>query len=100
MTIGEPQTLADFLKRPQSMRWIAHPSGDPIGRILRTTLEFTADNDMVSIAAAVGPEGGFTEGEVDAARAAGAAAVSLGRTILRVETAALAIASVVHTEAN
>jgi len=37
----------------------------------------------------VGPEGGFTEREVDQARRAGAAVASLGRGILRTETAAL-----------
>jgi 16S rRNA (uracil1498-N3)-methyltransferase len=37
----------------------------------------------------VGPEGGFSEGEELAARAAGFEAVSLGRRVLRTETAAL-----------
>jgi 16S rRNA (uracil1498-N3)-methyltransferase len=38
----------------------------------------------------IGPEGGFTEGEVQRARARGAVTVSLGRRILRSETAAIA----------
>ncbi|WP_281888281.1 16S rRNA (uracil(1498)-N(3))-methyltransferase [Paenibacillus sp. YYML68] len=37
----------------------------------------------------VGPEGGFTEKEAEAAEAAGCRAVSLGRRILRTETAAM-----------
>jgi 16S rRNA (uracil1498-N3)-methyltransferase len=37
----------------------------------------------------IGPEGGFSEGEELAARAAGFVAVSLGRRVLRTETAAL-----------
>lgn len=37
----------------------------------------------------VGPEGGFTPPEIDAARAAGFSAVGLGPRILRVETAAI-----------
>jgi 16S rRNA (uracil1498-N3)-methyltransferase len=37
----------------------------------------------------IGPEGGFSEGEELAARAAGFEAVSLGRRVLRTETAAL-----------
>jgi len=37
----------------------------------------------------IGPEGGFTAGEIDAARAAHFVPVSLGRRILRVETAAI-----------
>jgi 16S rRNA (uracil1498-N3)-methyltransferase len=42
----------------------------------------------------VGPEGGFTEGEVAAARDAGASLASRGEGILRTETAALAAAVV------
>jgi 16S rRNA (uracil1498-N3)-methyltransferase len=42
---------------------------------------------------AVGPEGGFTEEEVEAARAAGWLVVGLGPRILRIETAALVLAS-------
>ncbi len=39
----------------------------------------------------IGPEGGFAAEEVDRARAAGAHAISLGRRILRTETAALVV---------
>jgi 16S rRNA (uracil1498-N3)-methyltransferase len=37
----------------------------------------------------IGPEGGFSEGEELAAKAAGFVAVSLGHRVLRTETAAL-----------
>jgi 16S rRNA (uracil1498-N3)-methyltransferase len=40
-------------------------------------------------ALAVGPEGGFTEAEVEAARSAGWHVISLGPTLLRIETAGL-----------
>lgn len=42
---------------------------------------------------AVGPEGGFTEAEVELGRAAGWQMVTLGPRVLRVETACLALAS-------
>jgi 16S rRNA (uracil1498-N3)-methyltransferase len=42
----------------------------------------------------VGPEGGFTDAEVDACREAGAAAASLGACALRTETAAAAAAAI------
>ncbi|MEM1062029.1 MAG: RsmE family RNA methyltransferase [Planctomycetota bacterium] len=42
----------------------------------------------------IGPEGGFTDAEVDTAVAAGWEPVSLGRHVLRVETAAVAAAAV------
>ncbi|MFH1560771.1 MAG: RsmE family RNA methyltransferase [Chloroflexota bacterium] len=43
----------------------------------------------------VGPEGGFEPREVEEARAAGVVPVSLGRRILRGETAGLAMAAAV-----
>jgi len=50
---------------------------------------------LESVAIAVGPEGGFTHGEADAAAAAGAKLVSLGPTIVRTETAAAAMLAVI-----
>ena len=45
----------------------------------------------------VGPEGGFTENEVTSAKAAGAKCVSLGKRLLRSETAAIAgVAAIVY----
>ena len=41
----------------------------------------------------IGPEGGFAADEVERARNAGASAISLGRRILRTETAALVVLS-------
>ena len=47
-----------------------------------------------SILIVVGPEGGFSHAEADAAQRAGAQLVSLGSRILRTETAALALVAV------
>ena len=47
-----------------------------------------------SIGIFIGPEGGFEEEEVAKALEAGAHAITLGRRILRTETAGLAILSV------
>jgi len=44
----------------------------------------------------IGPEGGWTEGELLAAREAGCVAWSLGPNILRIETAAVAAAAIVR----
>ncbi len=49
-----------------------------------------------SMAFAVGPEGGLTEAEVEQARVAGFAPVSLGRFILRTETVAAAVLGAVR----
>jgi 16S rRNA (uracil1498-N3)-methyltransferase len=48
--------------------------------------------ERTDVVLAVGPEGGFTEEEVAMARAAGWQTVGLGPRILRVETAAVALA--------
>ncbi|MCA9968570.1 MAG: RsmE family RNA methyltransferase, partial [Anaerolineales bacterium] len=47
------------------------------------------------VALFIGPEGGFEDAEVAAARAAGVQPVTLGRRILRAETAAVAAAALV-----
>jgi 16S rRNA (uracil1498-N3)-methyltransferase len=46
-----------------------------------------------SLLALVGPEGGFTAAEIAAAEQAGAIRVGLGPHILRIETAAIALAA-------
>ncbi len=46
----------------------------------------------------VGPEGGFSGEEVDRAVSAGITSVSLGRQVLKVETASLAIVSIIQYE--
>jgi 16S rRNA (uracil1498-N3)-methyltransferase len=46
-----------------------------------------------SILALIGPEGDFTQEEIDIALAAGCRGVSLGFSVLRVDTAAIAVIS-------
>ncbi len=49
--------------------------------------------DARNVLVVIGPEGGFSAGEVERAQRAGAVAISLGRRILRTETAALVVLS-------
>jgi len=75
-------------------RLIAHPQGDSLS---------TTRNGTGPILVAIGPEGGFTHEEVQAAIDAGWRKVGLGPRILRVETAAIAIAACLglpHDEAS
>lgn len=51
-----------------------------------------------SVLVVIGPEGGFSHAEAEAARGHGATIVSLGRRILRTETAALALLAVLDYE--
>ena len=55
---------------------------------------FSGVNAGESVALFIGPEGGFSDEEVSQAREAGAEVVTLGRRILRTETAALYVLSV------
>ncbi len=50
------------------------------------------------VALIIGPEGGFSEGEIEKLKAAGAATVMLGKTILRTETAGLAALAMIMYE--
>lgn len=50
--------------------------------------------NSLSVAVLVGPEGGWSDGEREAAHAAGYVSAGLGRLILRAETAAVAALSV------
>jgi 16S rRNA (uracil1498-N3)-methyltransferase len=60
----------------------------------RTVLEAVqAAGAVERVEVLVGPEGGFTEAEVEAARAAGSRPVSLGRRRLRAETAGIVAAT-------
>lgn len=71
-------------------RLLAHPGGDVTLAQLTDELR-TAP--LRPIAFGVGPEGGFTDDEAAAALAAGWRAVDLGPRILRIETAATALAA-------
>jgi 16S rRNA (uracil1498-N3)-methyltransferase len=94
MKIAAPQAWNDWLSQsaihnPQSevepRRFIAHPSGSSLGELDRSQ---TAATYLT-----IGPEGGLTDSEVATAAAAGWQTVSLGPRILRVETAAIALAA-------
>lgn len=69
-------------------RLLAHigPDSLPLARAL-------TDASPRAVTAVVGPEGGLTPAEADAGRAAGFTCVSLGPTLLRTETAAIACAA-------
>jgi 16S rRNA (uracil1498-N3)-methyltransferase len=64
--------------------------------LLRDALDALPPREDVVLA--LGPEGGWTEAELEMFRAAGWTSASLGRTILRAETAAIAALAVVISE--
>ena len=75
-----PQVLAE---QCQGELWIAHPGGSRPAEL--------SPEAETSLTIMIGPEGGFTEEEVDAVTAQGAHKVSLGAGILRTESAAIAL---------
>jgi 16S rRNA (uracil1498-N3)-methyltransferase len=67
--------------------WVLHPGAE---RSAAQTLRETSSGPSPALHVLVGPEGGLSAAELDAARGAGYTPVRLGGTILRAETAALA----------
>ncbi|MCH7746000.1 MAG: 16S rRNA (uracil(1498)-N(3))-methyltransferase [Chloroflexi bacterium] len=67
---------------------------------LRSVLERwkASDIGISSVSIFIGPEGGFTREEVEYARSKGIVAVSLGKRILRAETAGIATAAAILYE--
>ena len=88
MEIAEPRRWSEFLTiAPSSAhRFVAHPSG----KNALTPLSGSSEEVFV----AIGPEGGFADGEITEAQQSGWNIISLGPRILRVETAALSLAAV------
>lgn len=89
MEIQSSQTFEDLITQSPGdrARVIAHPynpDGTPV------TVSSIAHQ---SVLVAVGPEGGFTDQELDAAINADFSPVAIGERILRIETAAIAISS-------
>ena len=87
IALDEPQSLEAALRDApaDATRLILDPSGGSVRDI------FTC-GPPPSVVLAVGPEGGFTDGELALAEILGFRRAGLGRLILRVETAAIAAA--------
>jgi 16S rRNA (uracil1498-N3)-methyltransferase len=91
MQVAPPAEWPDYCRAgpPRQVRVLAHPTGEPPARALELLRVLAG----ASLSVAVGPEGGFTDEEIEQARAAGWLALGLGPRILRVETAALVLAA-------
>ena len=88
MGIGEPRSIAELLReRPDAARMLVADQGAPLLEAAELQPDATA------VIALVGPEGGFAAEELAVLEAAGVVRVGLGPHILRVETAAIALAA-------
>jgi 16S rRNA (uracil1498-N3)-methyltransferase len=65
---------------------------------IREVLRDPARAGITEFILVIGPEGGFSAGEIDQARQAGFLSVSLGKRVLRVETASLAAIAILQYE--
>jgi 16S rRNA (uracil1498-N3)-methyltransferase len=84
--ISRPIKIAEALDMPGTLRIVLAESEDKT--FLRDIMKPQTSEDGIVLA--VGPEGGWTEGELQSFRQSGWASASLGNTILRAETAAIA----------
>ncbi|SEI49988.1 16S rRNA (uracil1498-N3)-methyltransferase [Azotobacter beijerinckii] len=83
--IHPPILLGDWLERTRAeLKLVLHPVAEPLASHARPG----------SLAFLIGPEGGLSEAEVEAARRAGYRAARLGPRVLRTETAPVVALSV------
>lgn len=95
--VSAPLTYKEALKRASECDLFLVPYEDARG--------FSHTKEMLgkiapgkSIAVIIGPEGGFAPSEIDAAKEAGGEIVTLGKRILRTETAGLVMLSLIMAE--
>ena len=73
---------------------VLHPEAD------QPLVSWAADSDASSLTVCIGPEGGFSDIELDGLTAAGATAVQLGPRVLRTESAGAAVIAVLQALAG
>lgn len=87
MSVDAPQTLEKWLTQPtQGLRLLCHPDGaQDLAQILR------AQPQLQDLTLLIGPEGGWSDKELEQAKSSGVQAVRFGPRVLRTETAGLAL---------
>ena len=84
--IAEPGSIDDLAQVEGNRLRLVFHSGDSPAVTLAEALESAPEN----IEIVIGPEGGLSPGEIDRLLEKGSSVISLGETILRVDTAAVA----------
>jgi 16S rRNA (uracil1498-N3)-methyltransferase len=93
--ISEPMPFKVALDEGKKSDGILIPYENETDRDIKTFLREYNGN---SLAVFIGPEGGFSRNEIDMALKKGGTSVTLGKRILRTETAAIAVSAVIMYE--
>ncbi len=92
-TFGAPMSVAAACRGGEGVQvLIAHPGGESIADACSAVARTAS-----TIRVLIGPEGGFSDGELAAAKTAGVTRVSLSPHVLRIETAAVVAAALVRS---
>jgi 16S rRNA (uracil1498-N3)-methyltransferase len=91
--VCQPLKLKDALRLPGGMRIVLSEFESEVK--LKDLLQSSSNGEVLI---ALGPEGGWTDEELVLLRQAGWSSASLGSTVLRVETAAIAAMAIVQSE--
>ena len=92
--IDQPTKLKEMIQRKATLRILLDETESSVA--LKTVLQdYPAGEEVVM---ALGPEGGWTQKELDQFHEAGWVSASLGSTILRAETAAIAATAIALSE--
>lgn len=89
--VTEPMTFSKALEASVSADMVLLPWEDEHGVTLKGAITPVDKNDVKEIAVFIGPEGGYDEQEAALAKESGAVPVSLGKRILRTETAGASV---------
>ncbi len=96
--IGGIASFAEMLDSARNGDLKLIPWEEESGIGIREVLRNPKYDMMKSFSLVIGPEGGFGKEEINRARGAGFLSVSLGKRVLRVETAALAVVAILQYE--
>jgi 16S rRNA (uracil1498-N3)-methyltransferase len=89
MRVDELRTVADVVREQRPALYLSTaPDAKPIQSVL------SGDGDLETLMFLIGPEGGWTDAEIQLFATSGIQAAKLTSTILRIETAAIAAAAV------
>lgn len=88
MQINEPAEFSDLIKNAAA--------GDLVMFSERDGTDFSAVPSAKKLTALIGPKGGWDDSELENARSLGARVITLGGRILRAETAAIALTSLLQ----